>query len=470
MKQKLKQFVRARVHEWGLARAAANRIPWNYWGYESQPRGMSLHGNAMGELAREYGSPLHVLNVPRLLDTLEAFKRGGATLRPTVCCSVKTYPVPGMLALLFEHGAEAEIISEHELWMVRQLDIPAGQIIYNGPAKSDASLDWAVGNGIKVIHINHREEMERVAAISQRLGTIARVGFRVTSTGVAGQFGLPMDDATVQLIRDAMADPWIQPVSLHGHRGYYMRSTGDVASHVDPMLQFAARLKREIGWTCTLLDVGGSLAVPTVLSLSSRAARLARTFGVPAEAPDPQQTLSPSAYSSWSCDRVATFCKVHGMDVPELVMEPGRALSADAQSLLSTVLELRHEKPFSYAVTDVGTAVAPGACDEYHQIGVAERSAVDITGSHQVYRIVGPICHLGDVASLAWQLPPLTRGDRLLMMDSGAYFISDASSFSFGQPGVVAVFADGRTELLRRTESSSDMVHRDVWRTRVHPT
>ncbi len=463
MKAVAKRWLRAQVHAWFTQRRPPRRIPWSHWGYAMQPDGMTLHGVSLESLAREFGSPLHVLNVPRLLGTLAAFRAGGTTIAPTVCCSVKTYPVPGMLALLMEHGAQAEVISEHELWMVRQLGLGAGQVIYNGPAKSDASLEWAVMHGIKAIHLNHREELQRVAAIASRLDRRVRVGFRVTGSGVAGQFGLPMDDpATIDVIREAMQEPHLELVSLHGHRGNYMRTAADVSSHIEPMLAFALRLRDVLRWECAMLDVGGALAVPSVAPLAGRSGRLARTFGVPADAPDLAATLTPAQYSALVCDRVAAFCGQHGMPVPEVVMEPGRALSADAQALVSTVLELRTDDPFSYAVTDVGTAVAPGACHEYHQMGVAHRASAGDT-DRLVYRIVGPICHLGDVASLAWELPVLSRGDRLVMMDTGAYFISDASSFSFAQPGVVAVFADGTTRLLRRTESSEDMVRRDVW-------
>lgn len=458
-----KQWVRERVHAWVMQRRAPRRIPWSHWGYAAHDDGMALHGVSLESLAREFGSPLHVLDVLRLLANFDAFLAGGRTLAPTVCCSVKTYPVPGMLALLVARGAQAEVISEHEVWMARQLGLTAPQLIYNGPAKSDTSLEWAVAHGIKAIHLNHREELQRVAAIARRLDRRVRVGFRVTGSGVAGQFGVPMaDPATIDVIREAMHEPNVELVSLHCHRGTYMRTAAELSSHVEPMLAFARQLRDVLGWECAMLDVGGALAVPSVAPLAGRSGRLARTFGVPADAPDLAATLTPATYSALVCDRVAEFCAQHAMAVPEVVMEPGRALSADAQALVSTVLELRTDHPFSYAVTDVGTAVAPGACHEYHQMGVAHRAT---TGDDRrlVYRIVGPICHLGDVASLAWELPVLARGDRLVMMDTGAYFISDASSFSFAQPGVVAVFGDGTTRLLRRTETSDDMVRRDLW-------
>lgn len=462
MKVALKRWLRQWVHDRAMSGRPPERVPWSHWGYKASDDGMSLHGVALSDLVAAHGSPLHVLNVPRLLTNFAGFAAGVDGLRPTICCSVKTYPLPGMLALLMEQGAQAEVISEHELWLVRRLGVPASNIIFNGPAKSDAALMWAIEAGVKAIHFNHPEEIDRVAALAAQVGKRARVGFRLTSSGVAGQFGFSVSDAsTVEVVRRVLADPWLELVSLHGHLGFYMHSPADVMGHVEPMLEFMHKLQQTLGWTCRLLDVGGSLAVRTVESLDKRASRMAWTFGVPAGAPDPTHTLDPAQYSRLVCAEVLAFCTQHGLSLPELVMEPGRALSADAQALVSTVLETRHDDPFAYAVTDVGTAVAPSACQNYHQMGVAFRRSATPSTEERVYRVVGPICHLGDVATPAWRFPVLERGDQLVMMDSGAYFISDASSFSFQQPGVVAVFADGSSQCIRRLETSLDMIHRD---------
>ena len=463
MKNHFKRWLRHWVHERVAAGTPPTRIPWSYWGYRSTDTGMELHGVPLERLVKDFGSPLHVLNVPRLLANYQGFVQGVEGLTPTVCCSIKTYPVPGMLELLLANGAQAEVISEHELWLARRIGFKAEHIIFNGPAKSDAALEWAIQAGIKSIHFNHLEEIDRVGAIAARLGKRVKVGFRLTSSGVAGQFGFPVGNPdTVVVVRRVMDHPWLEPVSLHGHRGFHMHSSTDVLGHVQPMLDFMHQLHRTLGWTCQLLDVGGSMAVPSVAPLSRKASRLAWTFGIPAGAPEPAATLNPMAYSTLVCREVLGFCQRNQLAVPELVMEPGRALSADAQTLVSTVMETRHDTPFGYAVTDVGTAVAPGASGEYHQLGLAYRSSSTPSAAEQVYRVVGPICHLGDVASPAWRFPVLSRGDHLVMMDSGAYFISDASSFSFPQPGVVAVFADGSTKCLRRVETSLDMVHRDT--------
>ncbi len=463
MKSAFKAWLRHWVHDRATAGAPPNRIPWSHWGYEATAAGMSLHGVPLVHLVKEFGSPLHVLNVDKLLGNLQGFAQGTQDLQPTVCCSVKTYPVPGLLDVLLAHGAQAEVISEHELWLVRRLGVKPEHIIFNGPAKSDAALTWAIEAGVKAIHFNHAEEIERVGAIAARVGKRAKVGFRLTSSGVTGQFGFGVGNPdTLAVVRRVMEHPWLEPVSLHGHRGHHMHSPADVLGHVRPMLAFMQQAHQTLGWQCKVFDVGGSMAVSTVAPLDKRAARLAWTFGVPASAPDTGLTLEPSAYSRLVCAEVKAFCQGKSLALPEVVMEPGRALSANAQALASTVLDTRHDTPFAYAVTDVGTALAPGACGEYHQMGLAHKVNERPSAQTQVYRVVGPICHLGDVATPAWRFPVLSRGDHLLMMDSGAYFISDASSFSFPQPGVVAVHADGRVECLRRAETSQDMVHRDL--------
>ena len=53
-------------------------------------------------------------------------------------------------------------------------------------------------------------------------------------------------------------------------------------------------------------------------------------------------------------------------------------------------------------------------------------------------------------------------GDALAIMDSGAYFIPFATSFSFPQPAVV-MLEKGETKLLRRAESFEDLVSLDEW-------
>ena len=58
--------------------------------------------------------------------------------------SYKTNPVPAVLRRLHAGGVGAEVISPYELWLALRLGVPADRIIYNGPAKSPASIRTAI--------------------------------------------------------------------------------------------------------------------------------------------------------------------------------------------------------------------------------------------------------------------------------------------------------------------------------------
>src|SRR5690606_12119650 len=97
------------------------------------------------------------------------------------------------LRLLHAEGIGAEVISEYELWLAFRLGVEPSRVIYNGPVKSDASLQEAIRRRIRLINANHREEIGRIGALAQTLGERPVTGVRVsTSASWSGQFGAPI--------------------------------------------------------------------------------------------------------------------------------------------------------------------------------------------------------------------------------------------------------------------------------------
>jgi diaminopimelate decarboxylase len=102
--------------------------------------------------------------------------------------------------------------------------------------------------------------------------------------------------------------------------------------------------------------------------------------------------------------------------------------------------------------------VAEPVRSEYHQL----LSVTDPGGTATTpYRLVGPICTPADVLYHHWRLPSLAPGHVLAIMDSGAYFVPFATSFSFPRPAIVV--QDGSSlEVARRRESFEDLVRLDI--------
>ncbi len=128
---------------------------------------------------------------------------------------------------------------------------------------------------------------------------------------------------------------------------------------------------------------------------------------------------------------------------PELILEPGRALTSSAQCLLLRVLSSK--RSCATARTTPSPTAAATSCMplayEYHELFAANRMREP--ADTRAHRACGPLCHPSDVVVAQRQLPRLVAGDLLAVMDAGAYFIPNQMNFSNPRPAAV-MLVDGR--------------------------
>jgi diaminopimelate decarboxylase len=437
-------------------------IPPEHWGLSVGSAGeLRLGQVGLDQLCAEHGSPLHVVSAARLRDNARRFLQASASPGPSteVFYSYKTNPVPGVLSTLHAAGIGAEVISHYELWLALKLGVPPNKIVYNGPAKSEASIRQAIELGIELYNINHREEVEVVARIATQLGRKPRVGVRATLGGWAGQFGTPVAGGqALSVFEAALASGCLDVVGLHVHRGGMIRSADELLGFADELLGFADELKQRLGLRLEIIDVGGSLGSRSVRSLSQRELRINRAFFRELEPPDPAVSLDIESYVRLLRERVGEHYRRAGEPAPRLFLEPGRSLTSDAQMLLTKVLSIKAEGERTYVILDAGINLAESCRSEYHQVfSIRDHGK----SARRTYTLVGPICTPGDTLRWALRLPELTVGDTLAIMDSGAYFVPFATSFSFPQPAIVMVH-ERQVTLLRRAETFDDLVSYDT--------
>ena len=264
--------------------------------------------------------------------------------------------------------------------------------------------------------------------------------------------------AAAGVVRAALDDRWVNLRGLHVHRGTTIRDEATMASYVEAVLARAGELRDATGWYPEILDVGGSLACPSSAGVPNRQFRLNRALGVDLLPPDPADCLRVADAASLAAALVRKAAHTAGVAPPRVVLEPGRALTGDAQLLLTTVVDVKDDGALAHAVLDAGVNVAEPVTTEYHQL----LSVTDPTAAATIpYRLVGPICTPADVLYQNWRLPPLASGHVLAIMDSGAYFVPFATTFSF--PKAAIAVQDGRSVVIARSrESFEDMVRLDV--------
>lgn len=154
------------------------------------------------------------------------------------------------------------------------------------------------------------------------------------------------------------------------------------------LLKIAGKISKELGLVFEFVDVGGGFGVPyrledDVYDIDGLASRLI--------------TLIEKGLDDFSVAK------------PELWVEPGRYLVADAGILLTRVNTLK-ETPYNrFAGVDTGFNILlrPTLYGSYHHIILANRR--DEVRKER-YDVVGPICESGDVLAKDRFLPRLQEG------------------------------------------------------------
>jgi diaminopimelate decarboxylase len=412
---------------------------------------------AFDDLVDRFGSPLHVVDAVALASAARRAVSPGVARAASIFSSYKTNPVPGILQILHGEGVGAEVISAYELWLAMRLGVPGERLIYNGPAKSPASLRTAVEHGALAINANSTAELADLGDAAGAAGRRANIGLRVTLPGMwGGQFGIPSTSPRLlDAIEAARRDDRLALVALHAHRGGRLRTAAEFTAHVEQVVAFSVALRDQTGWVPSILDLGGSLATPTVGDIGRRDYRLNRALATDLLPPDPASCLALGQATIIAQEMVDAALGRDG-DV-RAVLEPGRALTGSSQLLLTTVLNIHLDGSLPHAILDAGINLAEPTHGEYHQVF---HTRLPTAPGETSYRLVGPICMPSDVLYHHWRLPDLTPGDVLAVMDTGAYFVPFSTSFSFPRPAIVVQHESDCT-VIRRAESFEDLVRLD---------
>lgn len=461
MSFRFKHVVKRALRRASDAYQSARALPPSHWGLDPHRKdGLALGGVSLHALIEKWGSPLFVVDLGAVKRNARRFcNKSADSPVVSVFYSYKTNPVSFVLSMLHAEGIGAEVISAYEFWLAQRLGVPADRIVYNGPVKAESSVRDAIQSGIGLITANHAEELPTLAGIATAVGKRPRTGIRVApSQGWSGQFGVPIGEPAVQAFEQALALKSLDVRAVHAHRGGMIRAESELRAFVGEVLAFTDVLAERLDLHLDIVDLGGSLATPSVDHITPVDYRLNRTLLRNLPAPDVSQALTIERYLTVITEMVGQHFARTRRPQPRIFVEPGRSLTGDTQFLLARVHALKQSDDRTYAILDAGINIAEPTRSEYHELLPVNRIAEPRRG---VYTVVGPICTPGDTLYPAVRLPELAVGDSLCIMDAGAYFVPFATSFSYPQPAIVAIDND-RDFLIRHAERFDGMAARDV--------
>jgi diaminopimelate decarboxylase len=140
--------------------------------------------------------------------------------------------------------------------------------------------------------------------------------------------------------------------------------------------------------------------------------------------------------------------------MPTLVLETGRALVDDAGHLISSVHSTKRLRDGQEAlVLDAGVNVLFTSFWYNHEVVVAQVT----TGQLRPTVLYGPLCMNIDFLRDSVNLPPLSRNERVVFKNVGAYNVTQWMQFIALRPAVVMISADSQVECIRRAETEADL-------------
>lgn len=435
---------------------------------------VTVAGIPVAELAAQFGTPLFVVSEDdfraRARGFLDAFNAAFRELcgGVDVYYAGKSFLCSEVAHWVAEEGLRLDTASGGELAVAERAGLKGRQLALHGNNKSDAELNRALDLDVGRIVVDSLEELHRVGALAEVRGATANVMLRLTpgvhahthefiATAHEDQkFGLSLspspsdrESPAAQAVAAALGHPCIRLLGVHCHIGSQIFEADGFELAARRLLGFLAEVRDRHGVELEELDLGGGYGIAYT----------------EADTPRP-----PAVIARAMAEVVRSACGEHGLRVPRISIEPGRAIVGPTTFTLYTAGITKTVQvdtdggayPRRYVSVDGGMSdnARPVLYDADYSAVLASR-----TSSHGpvLSRVVGKHCESGDIVVRSVYLPADTAGgDLIAVPGTGAYCWSLSSNYNYlTRPPVVAV-RDGAARLIVRGETEEDLLARDV--------
>ena len=389
------------------------------------------------QLAEEFGTPLYIYSRATLERHWHAFDSALGKHPHLICYAVKANSNIGILNVMAKLGSGFDIVSQGELERVLAAGGEASKVVFSGVAKSRAEIMRALEVGIRCFNVESVAELHHINQIAGEMGKVAPISLRVNpdvdahthpyiSTGLKeNKFGVSVDEAR-EVYKLAATLPHVKITGMDCHIGSQLTELQPFLDATDRLIRLMEQLKED-GITLKHLDLGGGLGVTYT----------------------DETPPHPSDYAT------ALLNKLKDYEDLEIILEPGRAIAANAGILVAKVQYLKSNESRNFAITDTGMndMIRPALYEAYMNIIEIDRT---LGREKAIYDVVGPVCETSDFLGKQRELA-IAEGDYIAQRSAGAYGASMSSNYN-SRPRTAEVLVDGdKVHLIRRRENLSEL-------------
>jgi len=420
---------------------------------------LDIGGADTVELAKEYGTPLYVIDENRIRNNYKrvykAFTKYYSDFKIFYACKANTNL--SVMRILEEEGSCIDAVSPGEVYTALNTGFTFDRILFTGNNVKDEELKYIDETGVR-INIDSISELKRLANIIdpkkylEETGEAYKISFRVNPMVGAGhhehcitggemsKFGIK-DNEAVEVYKLA-EELGFEPVGMHTHIGSGILNPEPFKLATTVLMDIAGKVAQKNDINFEFLDLGGGLGIPytpeeNLLDIDPFAEEITGIF--------------KSKLSEYGMD---------GVESPSMYIEPGRYIVGDASVLLTRVNTIKDSyRKFIGVDSGFNTLLRPSMYDSYHHIIVANKASAKEV---ETLDIAGNVCESGDLFARDRPFPKVEEGDLLAIMNTGAYSFSMASQYNSRERPAEVLVKDGKSEIIRERETYEDLFNKQI--------
>ncbi|MDA8193294.1 MAG: diaminopimelate decarboxylase [Thermaerobacter sp.] len=406
------------------------------------------------QLAEEYGTPLYVLDYRTLRRYARQYRDMLAELSPpgVACYAGKAHLSVALAGFLQHEGLGLDVVSGGELYTALTAGFNPGRIVFHGNLKTEDEIRAGLEARVGYFVVDSLDELQLLGQLARARGVSQRVLLRLTPGIEAhthefirtGQFDSKFGFGVAEGIADravaaALATAGVSLAGFHAHIGSQILEEDPFLANAEVLLTYSRHWQRARGWWPEVLDLGGG-------------------FGVRYQPEDDPPALERIMAGLRRQLRVGTPA---GVAPPQIFLEPGRSIVAEAGITIYTVGATKTvpgDKRYVAVDGGMGDNIRPALYQARYQAIVDGK---DPDGPREIVTVAGRYCESGDILVRDVELPPMVAGDRLVVLGTGAYNYAMASNYNRVPRPPVVVVKDGEARVWVQRESWADLTRLD---------
>lgn len=407
----------------------------NHFEYKNQQ--LFAEEVAIADIIKAHGTPAYIYSRATLERHWHAFDNAFGDHPHLICFAVKSNSNIALLNVMAKLGSGFDIVSQGELERVLAAGGDASKVVFSGVAKSHSEIARALEVGVRCFNVESIPELHRINEVAGKMGKVAPISLRVNpdvdakthpyiSTGLKeNKFGVSVQQAR-EVYRLAKSLPNVKITGMDCHIGSQLTELQPFLDATDRLIVLMEQLKED-GIELHHLDLGGGLGVPY----------------------HGEQPPHPTEYAKALLEKLRAYPNL------EIILEPGRAISANAGILVTKVEYLKSNEDRNFAIVDTGMndMIRPALYEAYMEITEVDQS---LNREASVYDVVGPICETSDFLGKARTLS-VAEGDYIAMRSAGAYGAAMSSTYNSRLQAVEILVDGAKAHLIKARADFADL-------------